>query len=833
MKKHLLKSLLAVALLLVCGNVWGENWVKVSSAPEDWSGEYLLVNESSATEGVAWTGADVAGCSVNVTISNGVISTKPETAVSLTIATMEGGYSIMVNGGTNNGSYIAGKSKSNTIVFAATAGLNTIEIADGGANIVSNSTFMRFNSSSDQKRFRYYQSGQKSVQLYKKTEGVVPVVTYYTLTQAVSPEKAGNVTLDRSSMLEGEKAVATAEAYAGYTFSSWTIEGTGATLSSTTANPTTVTMGTADATITANFEAKVLASIALEDVQTDYYVGDEFKFNGKVLATYADGTSDYVKGATTSEVDMSTEGEKEVTVSYSWEGVTKTATYTINVTKEADNIAWDLSIDNTSTVNETEISWTSDVAAMSDVKNNSTTPTNNYYGGDKDNRTSTRFYKGSKLTISPVEGYAIISVVFEATTSSYATNLMNSTWTNASANVAGSTVTVTPADGTLNMVATIGGTCGFSSVKVYYTTAVVKVVANIEVSDMKTTFEQNDDFEFGGTVTAYFEDGSNADVTSSASFSGYDMSTAGVQTVTVTYKEKTANYAITVKEAGVYANLAELVAAGEPTTAGKTVTVTLTDEEILSVYVTSSGYRNGIYLQAGDKEIEVFCYDVPEDWMAGGTVSGTLTCLWKKYNSTWELCPTNWDDLEYTAPEPVTFTVTLNSNGFATYANANPTNIVSGAKAYTATECVNGVVSFEEVEGAMCGNRGFLLQGEPNATVTIEYVATADVVNSILWGFTVDTAVSALDAENYDWYGLKGNQFLKLDGGTVKAGKAALRVKKGTEANALSFRFGGTTMVEQMLKENKDVEIYDLLGRKVENATKGIYIIGGKKVMVK
>ena len=30
---------------------------------------------------------------------------------------------------------------------------------------------MRFNSNSDQKRFRYYSSGQQSVQLYKKVEG--------------------------------------------------------------------------------------------------------------------------------------------------------------------------------------------------------------------------------------------------------------------------------------------------------------------------------------------------------------------------------------------------------------------------------------------------------------------------------------------------------------------------------------------------------------------------------------------------------------------------------------------------------------------------------------
>ena len=98
-----------------------------------------------------------------------------------------------------------------------------------------------------------------------------------------------------------------------------------------------------------------------------------------------------------------------------------------------------------------------------------------------------------------------------------------------------------------------------------------------------------------------------------------------------------------------YASLADLVAAGEPT--GGKVNVTLTNEEILSIYTTSKGYRNGIYLQAGDRQIEIYCQDVPDEWVEGGTVSGTLKeCVWKNYNGTWELCPTNWTELTYTAP---------------------------------------------------------------------------------------------------------------------------------------------------------------------------------------
>ena len=80
--------------------------------------------------------------------------------------------------------------------------------------------------------------------------------------------------------------------------------------------------------------------------------------------------------------------------------------------------------------------------------------------------------------------------------------------------------------------------------------------------------------------------------------------------------------------------------------------MTLTNEKILSIYTTSKGgYRNGIFLQAGDREIEIYCKDVPADWVVGGTVSGTLKdCTWTTYNSTWELCPASWSELTYTAP---------------------------------------------------------------------------------------------------------------------------------------------------------------------------------------
>lgn len=77
----------------------------------------------------------------------------------------------------------------------------------------------------------------------------------HTLDYVISPAGGGTVVLGATSVLEGETTTATATANAGYKFKEWSITGEGATFSSTSTNPTTLTMGTADATVTATFEA--------------------------------------------------------------------------------------------------------------------------------------------------------------------------------------------------------------------------------------------------------------------------------------------------------------------------------------------------------------------------------------------------------------------------------------------------------------------------------------------------------------------------------------------------------------------------------------------------
>ena len=145
------------------------SYVKVTSEPSDWSGEYILVYENNSTEGYVWTGVDAANSYVTKTISNNSIA--DDSFVTLTIASMTGGYSIRVKGGTNNNKYIYGTSGSNSISFGNNPSLNTISYESNYSKIVSNTSVLRYNASASV--FRYYKSGtytnQQPIQLYKKT----------------------------------------------------------------------------------------------------------------------------------------------------------------------------------------------------------------------------------------------------------------------------------------------------------------------------------------------------------------------------------------------------------------------------------------------------------------------------------------------------------------------------------------------------------------------------------------------------------------------------------------------------------------------------------------
>ena len=105
---------------------------------------------------------------------------------------------------------------------------------------------------------------------------------------------------------------------------------------------------------------------------------------------------------------------------------------------------------------------------------------------------------------------------------------------------------------TSTLDSTKSGSC---TVTVTDSTPSSRTLTSITISGHKTALFLGDDFDFGGTVTAHYSDSTTGNVTSNATFSGYDMYSEGTQTVTVSYTEsavtKTTTYQLTISLAPV------------------------------------------------------------------------------------------------------------------------------------------------------------------------------------------------------------------------------------------------------------------------------------------
>ena len=142
-------------------------YTKITSSNDLTDGTYIIVYEDG-TNAYVFSGVDAANGYTAATISNNSITSDSAFAGEVTIATMNGGYSLSVSKG-----YMSGTSGNNKLNFGTTASANTITFeSDGSATITSNTSVFRFNSSKDNLRFRYFKAatytGQKAVCLYKK-----------------------------------------------------------------------------------------------------------------------------------------------------------------------------------------------------------------------------------------------------------------------------------------------------------------------------------------------------------------------------------------------------------------------------------------------------------------------------------------------------------------------------------------------------------------------------------------------------------------------------------------------------------------------------------------
>ena len=187
----------------------------------------------------------------------------------------------------------------------------------------------------------------------------------------------------------------------------------------------------------------------------------------------------------------------------------------------------------------------------------------------------------------------------------------------------------------------------------------------------------------------------------------------------------------------------------------------------------------------------------------------------------------------------ITYTISVSAAKYATLFLDFNAAIPAEVEAYTVTEINNGYVTLTQVEGVLPANTGVIVKAtEDDYTFAYSKETPATVTDNLLEG-TVDA--TEIDVEAYVLGivdGVVGLYKAQMTDGVWlnNANKAYLVVPGASEVASYSFRFGeGTTGVDEITENRvQSTVIYDLTGRRVENVTApGIYIVGGKKVLVK
>lgn len=129
-----------------------------------------------------------------------------------------------------------------------------------------------------------------------------------------------------------------------------------------------------------------------------------------------------------------------------------------------------------------------------------------------------------------------------------------------------------------------------------------QIYRGLAVSEPKTAFNVGDTFELGGKVLQVWRGKEDVDVTTSATFSGYDMSTEGKQTVTVTVGEESVTYKITVNPAGtvppttVTKTISEISGTTE---SGKKVSSMIMDD-VITLSASTGGNNGKVYTNGAE-----------------------------------------------------------------------------------------------------------------------------------------------------------------------------------------------------------------------------------------
>lgn len=239
----------------------------------------------------------------------------------------------------------------------------------------------------------------------------------------------------------------------------------------------------------------------------------------------------------------------------------------------------------------------------------------------------------------------------------------------------------------------------------------------------------------------------------------------------------------------------------------------------LNAYTFSRGAQFGkMYLKSNGKTVYSnndgeYCYD--------NTSNGT------KLDRNGSAVTSGSYQTDWSVEAVTTLPVTITAAGYATLYAPVALTIPEGVRAYTATD-EGTYLSLTEIEdGVIPANTGVILAGDAdtyNFTITTGGTATSELTGTV-------AAISRPTDSYILATGSAGVGFYKDGASTIPGFKAYLAYGSGP---VKAFRFADADGVDAIVNGNlSNGEWYDLSGRRVSKPGRGLYIVNGKKVLVK
>lgn len=192
-----------------------------------------------------------------------------------------------------------------------------------------------------------------------------------------------------------------------------------------------------------------------------------------------------------------------------------------------------------------------------------------------------------------------------------------------------------------------------------------------------------------------------------------------------------------------------------------------------------------------------------------------------------------WKEFFFMQEMAVSVTLSKAIITFGSTESLDFTKPIDGLKAYVVSAVTDNKALLQEVTGAVPAGTGLILMGMAGQTYQIPYATgTAAEVTNMLVGVTTDTAIGGNGTD----YILKDGKFVKATAGTLSAGKAYLKLDVALGREFIMMD-GQTTELTDAMRQScgeEPMAVYSLSGQRMSKPSqKGLYIVNGKKVVVK